>query len=315
MSTPKSAAAPQYNRACDPCRMHKVRCIPDADSGANAKVCQRCARTDRKCVFTTPQKRKQRKRTDTRVAELEREVQAMRALFQNGKEMEGGNSAKKAQRSSSDDATTPVMNRGGSSSMTGKTWIPKATATYSTPGSQSVSQQSSAALETPAGDVIDRGILSMELALQLYDTYVKDLAPQYPAVILSPGHAVELRSKRPTLFLAVIAAAAGKTDPHLYSILNSEVLSNYARQMVMSCGKSLELVQSLIVTTVWYYPPGKFAQLKFYEYIHMAATMALDIGIGSNPMIERNRRTPDQSPASDAPDPAEIERRRTFLAC
>jgi len=37
-----------------------------------SKTCQRCEKMDRLCVFTAPQKRKQRKRTDTRVAELER---------------------------------------------------------------------------------------------------------------------------------------------------------------------------------------------------------------------------------------------------
>jgi hypothetical protein len=73
----------QHNRACDACRQHKVRCLPDNSS--TSQICQRCAKTDRHCVFTAAQKRKQRKRTDTRVAELEREVQAMRALFEGQK--------------------------------------------------------------------------------------------------------------------------------------------------------------------------------------------------------------------------------------
>ena len=50
---------------------------------SNADACQRCARSGRPCVFTPLQKRKQRKRTDTRVAELEREMRTMRAMFKN----------------------------------------------------------------------------------------------------------------------------------------------------------------------------------------------------------------------------------------
>lgn len=57
-----------------------VRCIMDE---TNPDVCQRCARSGRPCVFTPLQKRKQRKRTDTRVAELEREMRTMRAMLKN----------------------------------------------------------------------------------------------------------------------------------------------------------------------------------------------------------------------------------------
>lgn len=170
-------------------------------------------------------------------------------------------------------------------------------------------------------DVIDRGIISMELAAEMFHTYVTDLVPHYPAVVFHSGvTAAEIRKAKPTLFLAIIAAASGKSDPHLYSTLNSEVISAYAQQIVIGSQKSLELVQAMIVTSVWYYPPGKFSQLKFYEYIHMAATMAMDIGLGTNPKTSRRRRgaTDTESPASDDSNHGvydEIERRRTFLSC
>ena len=159
----------------------------------------------------------------------------------------------------------------------------------------------------------------MHLATELYHTYVTELVPHYPVVVFPPSvTAAEIRRKKPTLFLAIIAAASGKSDPHLYSILNSEVLSAYAQKIVINSQKSLELVQAMIVTSVWYYPPGKFAQLKFYEYIHMAATMAVDIRLGMNPKLFRRRRALHDmtSPMSeDNGDHDDIERRRTFLAC
>jgi hypothetical protein len=77
-------------------------------------------------------------------------------------------------------------------------------------------------------------------------------------------------------------------------------------------------VQALTISSVWYYPPGKYSQLKFYEYIHMAATMALDIGLGTNPKTFRNRHGTDSEgslPVSAILDDVELEKRKTFLTC
>jgi hypothetical protein len=77
----------------------------------------------------------------------------------------------------------------------------------------------------------------------------------------------------------------------------------------------------MIVTAVWYFPPGKFAQMKFYEYIHMAATMAMDIGIGTSPKTSRHRREAESNDEYSAQldqslvsDEVGIKRKRTFLA-
>jgi hypothetical protein len=170
-------------------------------------------------------------------------------------------------------------------------------------------------------DVIDRGVISLELADELFETYVRDLVPTSPLVIFPPNtKASEVRRKTPTLFLAVISVAAGKSDPSLFSILSSEVLAAYTHRTVMHSEKSLELVQAMIVTSIWYYPPGKFAKLKFYEYIHAAATMAMDIGLGTNPRnprrrpqgSENNSPQPESSADSDVED---LAKKRTFLAC
>jgi hypothetical protein len=75
-AAPLASGDVRSTRACDYCRSLKVRCI---SSNSPSAKCRRCARSDRDCIMTGPQKRKQRKRTDTRVAELEREVRAMQA--------------------------------------------------------------------------------------------------------------------------------------------------------------------------------------------------------------------------------------------
>lgn len=88
-------------------------------------------------------------------------------------------------------------------------------------------------------DVIDRGIISIDQAEKLLQIYKEDVVNNYlPVVVLSPDiTAEELRRSKPTLFLAVIAAAAGKVSPTLLSILNSEALAAYAYRTVVGSEK------------------------------------------------------------------------------
>ena len=73
--------------------------------------------------------------------------------------------------------------------------------------------------------------------------------------------------------------------------------------------------------------------MKFHQYIHMAATMALDLGLGKRPRTRRSRpqhktsqiqdyepqnalgKDTMASPLKPAPDSSTIESRRTILAC
>jgi hypothetical protein len=346
MSTAAIMEIPSH-RACAHCRSQKVRCIPDE---SNPDVCQRCARSGRPCVFTPLQKRKQRKRTDTRVAELEREMRAMRAMLKHKQD-----GAKTPPREPA--STGPAEGLWYERNVQGAARQPafpaiggsKEVTDGATPAQ---SKQQSAPLLWPSrfpdrppeegGDVINRGLLSMATARQLLDIYRTDLFPHYPMVPISPStSADELRSTKPTLFLAIIAAAAGKENSDLSATLDKEVLQAYASRSLVRSEKSLELVQALLISAVWYHPPARFGQLKYYEYIHMAATMAMDIGIGTRPLQHRSRHsitTRGREPASQAmmhpaedannpdlsmtprsrgtsPDTGSTESRRTFLAC
>lgn len=195
---------------------------------------------------------------------------------------------------------------------------------------------------TDSKDVVDSGMISMATARNLFVNYRKHLAPHYPVVpIPESTTADQIRQEKPTLFLAIIAAAAGAENPDLSAMLDQEVLHTYARKSLVHSEKSLELVQALLVSAVWYHPPNKFGQLKYYEYIHMAVTMALDIGIGARPSKHRSRfgsrdnqqlqvRKSNVHPLEDAANPdlsltprsrdsspstTSVESRRTFLAC
>lgn len=117
-----------------------------------------------------------------------------------------------------------------------------------------------AAAESRKGDVIDRGIIDLDVARRLVNHYQTNLYPQYPQVYI-PCSADELRKTRPTLFLAVLAAGAETESASLANALDREILQEYANRSVVQSEKSVELVQALLVSAVWYIPPNKFGQL------------------------------------------------------
>ncbi|KAI9885943.1 MAG: hypothetical protein M1823_002269 [Watsoniomyces obsoletus] len=180
-------------------------------------------------------------------------------------------------------------------------------------------------------DVVDRRILSAELATKLFDRYVREMAPQFPAVVFPPGTAAaEIRKTRPTLFLAILSIAAGTSHPGIQKTLTKEIMKVLATRVICNGEKSLEIVQALHVVTIWYWPPEHFDELKFYQLIHIAAVMAIDLGIGKRLRYPQPRQPPGagagpskgggfwrEHPWRRSPQlsPESAEARRTWLVC
>lgn len=415
-ATDPNAPDQKRQRACESCRSLKVRCEPDAENPTG--TCRRCAKAHRECIFTAPT-RKRQKRTDSRVAELEKKIDKLTASLNAQRR---GDIPEEIHSDGSDDADTPAVQfvwdppksnsrrsqdspdgRKASSQMDAPIESPrtkrqKLDENHSTsrkgskdnsfnanpqppktvltdkvsakffghpsvfPSLGSIMRPSdNTYLETPDGepnildssrcsnkvghaDVIDRGLLSMDLASEIFNRYVNDMAPNFPAVVFSPGTtAVQVRATKPVLFLSILAAASGTHHTELYRALNKEVIKILADRCLVVGEKKLELVQALIVTTLWYHASEHFEELKFYQMTHIAAVMAIDIGIsrksrttwmksratglpiaptGEGPFGIRFGDIPgkESSPA-DPPwkkkkvDPLTRECRRTFLAC
>ena len=302
---------PTLNRSCEPCRSLKVRCLP-GDAAPPAK-CQRCLKSNRECVFKTATRRKQRKRTDTRVGELEHEIRIMRSLISQHHEVvdkdnvEAWSTASKRQHDGKSDQSTE------------SSFASPGEHLWATPGHTPASptQVSSNPDLTPnyscSQDVIGRRLLTMDAAEKLFESYCTELAYHMPIVIFSPHTtAADIRRRKPILFVAVLAAAASKSRPDLWRVLNDVVRQAYAQKVVMQGEKTLELVQAILITAIWYYPPDDFKDLNFYQYIHMAATMALDLGMGRAPSSDLQRKAQTDHPVVDS---GHIESRRTLLGC
>ncbi|KAF2122817.1 hypothetical protein BDV96DRAFT_8152 [Lophiotrema nucula] len=297
--TPRRPQEQQLNRACEACRLSKVRCLVNPDAGSTQ--CQRCAKAGRQCIFAPPAKRRQRKRTDVRVSELEKEIKQMRSLLrsnqispvgmsdhesvdddhedQEHEEQSDKEPATHEQRRDSENPPSRVAEFVFSASKWAKTSHKEDTCTPKD------------SLGTSDLDIIDRNIISKEEADELLGIYRNELMHDCPGVVIpSDWTASHLRYKKPALFHSVMAAAAHSKGATLSNKLHEEVIYLFARQLFIKGEKSLQYIQALLVTVAYYTPPNSPAHLQIWQYGNMAASMALELGLATKP------RTHEQLP-------------------
>ncbi|KAM0332078.1 hypothetical protein ACHAQA_002348 [Verticillium albo-atrum] len=308
-------------RACEACRGLKVRCVPDAADPDGP--CARCRKARRGCVVTVPT-RKRAKKTDSRVAELEKKIDALTASLhaRTGDIGDDATAAAAARREvaavEAERLYTPRAERGAGV----KRKLGDRDGEREREREQETRPPPPIRMDSSYDDVVDRGILSMDKAAELFARYNDKMVGHLPAVVFPAGMTVDtLRSTKPVLFLAMLAAASSETSA-LQRQLVREVMQIFAEKIIITGEKSLELVQALQITVIWYWPPEHFEELKFYQLVHIASVMALDIGLGRKSAMPRGA-TPygvyayrqSQYRRSPPPDPKTVEARRAWLGC
>ncbi|EMR71965.1 putative fungal specific transcription protein [Eutypa lata UCREL1] len=159
----------------------------------------------------------------------------------------------------------------------------------------------------------------MDQAEAFLSRYTQEMAIHLPAVVFPPSMtAAVLRKTKPYLFLGIMAAASSEI-PQIQRQLANDVVHLIADRVVVHGEKSIELIQLFLVTVIWYYPPEHFEELKFYQFVHMAAVMAIDIGLGRKRNTGKSRLIPStwrDHPfrRQTLPEPTSIEARRTWLS-
>jgi len=337
-------------RACEACRSLKVKCEVDADGGQ----CKRCAKAGRACMITGPS-RKRQKKTDSKVAELERKIDA---LEQNLKSTKEGNvnsdddgiyeEVDNTQRDTIMGGTTFQQTpRPSNASGSGKKRTfsdfqqgdyprsyppsfptevaqrPPPKAPFMAPEAQMgpipTPRMASTAELPEAGrrsfgdaDVVSRGILQMATADALFVHYTQNMAPHMPIVVFSQDTTSEaVRKSTPVLFLAILSVTSGQKLPGLQDALKKEIMHTLVDRVINGVSKSLEILQAIQVITVWYLPePGKDSE--YFQLVHMAAGMAIDLGINKKPKAKRNHFSVLQQDSSLI-DTESIECRRAWL--
>ena len=333
-------------RACEACRGLKVRCEPDPMK----MTCRRCAKAGRTCVVTAPS-RKRQKKTDSRVAELEKKIDALTASLhatrgQVASDSDDDDSYEELEQPNSD---IPGAGAGRKRRISEFQQDEEAPDTRIPPGSNSYMAMPASSIppdssnihpflmaeaarppQPPSGfstrppylsnehaDVIDRSILDTATASDIFNHYTKNMAPQIPIVVFPADTSAEnIRINMPTLFLAILSVASGKDHPGLQRILTKETMRMLADRIVCNGEKSLEFVQALQVSTIWYWPEDD-RDTKYYQLIHMATVMAIDLGIGkpSKSGREGSFRYNYQRVKAPFVNHDTIECKRTWLGC
>lgn len=335
-----SGTDPKKARACEACRGLKVRCepVPEDPEGA----CKRCAKAGRNCVITHTT-RKRQKKTDSRVAELEKKIDVLTATLSATKAGQPGTSISTHPEAATGYYAIPGAGpgpgpapapahgwnvAGGTSSYEANAVRSKGLSTYAVGlagQKRKHSEHAENGGDTPAEssrsngqhDLIDRGIITADRAAQLLDRYNYQMAPHLPGVVLPPHlTADELRETKPVLFLAIMAAASSGL-PEIQRVAFRELIQTFADRVLVAGEKSIELVQAMNLSGLWYTPPEHVDGLKFYQLVHMAMVMALDLGLGKGrPRVSKpSLWGAPPSMRHPQPDSTTIEARRTWLLC
>lgn len=158
-------------------------------------------------------------------------------------------------------------------------------------------------------DVIDKKILDAATAAKIFSYYNNNMAGHMPIVVFpSDVTAGMIRKTKPTLFLAILSVACAQDYPHLQGTLTREIMRAYADRLICKREKSLELIQALQVSTTWYSKDANF-----YQLIHMAATMSIELGMSTRMKIELWK---DESRAkSELAIKNTIDSKRAWLGC
>lgn len=370
-------------RACEACRGLKVKCDPDPIKG----TCRRCAKAGRPCIVTAPS-RKRQKKTDSRVAELEKKINGLEAILHaskdgptsgsdDGASYDDGNSSRvdssnqhrirrertqstldqgvetagnfqprpryqsrslEANRHEQDSSPGEVnklkrrrsdyqdeepvpdghhlsikndvaVRRSPKKSSDAGNINPLLTTETSKSGASSSILAHSATPSNEYFDVIDRKILTAATAAKIFSYYTSNMASHMPIVVFpSDVTAGMVRKNKPTLFLAILSVASAQEFPQLQGTLTREIMRAYADRLICKHERSLELIQALQVSTTWYSKDANF-----YQLIHMAATMGIELGMSTRTKTEFWK---DESRAkSELAVKNTIDSKRAWLGC
>jgi hypothetical protein len=160
--------------------------------------------------------------------------------------------------------------------------------------------------DPPPLDAIDKGILSMKAATILFNHYNMEMVHHFPAVVCAPRMtASTCRAEKPTLFLAIIAAAAASSAPDFDYALQDELYRTLAEKVIYQGQKTIELIQAILISVIWYFHAHGMCRSRSHLFAHQAAVMAMGLGLANN--VTWYHPSPTEAKS--------VEARRTFLAC
>lgn len=255
--------------ACLSCRTAKIRCV--LDTFAQYGKCKRCFNTNNECVFSTIAPRQRRKRTDTRVTVLEKRLSELQAAVDLQKLAQDDGGATHVTAGEIALAPPPgYRDENGAAVGTEK---------YSL-GTENENSFHNSRHQSTSERLFASGLLSTDTAIRLFNDFVNNVLPQYPILTLSKAENFDwFRAHRPTLLLAIIAAACRASNPALFRKLSVHLRGDLSEQIMAQGNRSIELVQAVLVMVEWYDVPEDLGRLNFYAWIQTAGLMVRELGL------------------------------------
>ena len=129
--------------------------------------------------------------------------------------------------------------------------------------------------------------MSKQMATQLLSDFLEEVVSQWPIISMGEDDSFDsLHTMKPLVLLAAVTAASCAKSGELFERLHSHLVEQLVSRAIVMGEKSLELVQAIMIMEVWYCPPDDLQRLNFYQWIHIAATMTLYLGLGGE-QVER----------------------------
>ncbi|KAL4778085.1 hypothetical protein BJX76DRAFT_344179 [Aspergillus varians] len=140
--------------------------------------------------------------------------------------------------------------------------------------------QSQSSPDEKARDVIDKGLVSLDEAAALLDSFLQFMMPHFPFVVLpAQATAAELRKEKPFLFLAILSVSV-IDDRALKRALDEEMKAAVAERTVLANQPpSLESLQGLLVVLAWSQHQARLQSppRDFSIYLHLAICLVVDL--------------------------------------
>lgn len=151
-------------------------------------------------------------------------------------------------------------------------------------------------------------LITREAARKVFYHFVDNLVPKCPVVLFPAGTTVEtVAGTTPVLLLSILSvASAGLCSNDQQNALTLESKRVLADRAFVRGEKSLELVQALQVSTLWFRAPESFKHINFNQLARVMITMAIDLEL-------ENADFSSSTTTETAWERA--ERQRAWLAC
>lgn len=266
--------------ACEACRKSKIRCLTETLEQHGR--CRRCHTQGLACEWKEIAKTRTRKRTDTRVAELEKQMLIMSAAMQDmeakgntatGSDMSAATSSSSHLFPGQGQALSDVQCEGLSASSPSP--YARLPVHVPTPGS-TLSHQTN--VHGPGQfpmyrfDAHRRGELLHVFRAMLLPAYpITSVAPETPASVLEGA--------RPFALNSMITGACILSEPESFLHMHEATVKLLAHHVFVLGHKSLDLVHALLITATWCGLPENLGNINIFQWTQVAGTMAVELGL------------------------------------